>query len=210
MINQTYLYREIFEQPQVIRNILDHERHAVQELADAIIRKEIAHIVIAARGTSDNAGRYAKYLLGAVNGLSVALAAPSLFTIYKRPPNLRGALVLGISQSGESPDIVAVISEARRQGTLTAAITNSPDSDLAQGADITIDLNAGIEKAVAATKTYTSELAAIALLSTTLAQDAQMQADLDKISHSVSKTLEMEQAIAQTARAIAIWKDPLS
>jgi glucosamine--fructose-6-phosphate aminotransferase (isomerizing) len=199
MINQTQLYREILEQPQVIQNLLDKERNAIQELAEAIIHKGITHIVIAARGTSDNAGRYAKYLLGAVNGLTVALAAPSLFTIYKRPPTFKDALVLGISQSGESPDIVAVIAEARRQGTLTAAITNYPDSDLAQGADIRIDLNAGIEKAVAATKTYTAELAAIALLSASLARDPQMQADLETIPQSVSKTLEMQQEIALVA-----------
>jgi glucosamine--fructose-6-phosphate aminotransferase (isomerizing) len=199
MINQTHLYREIFEQPQVIQNILDREKQTIQDLAEAIKRREITHIVIAARGTSDNAGRYAQYVLGALNGLTVALAAPSLYTIYKKPPTLRNALVLGISQSGESPDIVAVLDEARRQGTLTAAITNSPDSDLAQEADIKIDLHAGIEKAVAATKTYTSELAAIALLSASLAQDAQMKADLDQIPQSVSKTLEMQQEIAQVA-----------
>lgn len=199
MINQTHLYREIFEQPQVIRNVLDREKQPVQELCNAIKLKDISHIIIAARGTSDNAGRYAKYLLGAVNGLTVALAAPSLFTIYKRPPSLRNALVLGISQSGESPDIVAVIAEARRQGTLTAAITNSPDSDLAHTADIKIDLHAGVEKAVAATKTYTSELATIALLSATLAQDAQMHAALDNIPDVVSKILVMEQEIARVA-----------
>jgi glucosamine--fructose-6-phosphate aminotransferase (isomerizing) len=199
MIKQTHLYREIFEQPGVIQNVLEREKQAIQELAEAIKRRDITHVVIAARGTSDNAGRYAQYVLGALNGLTVALAAPSLYTIYKKPPGLRGALVLGISQSGESPDIVAVIAEARRQGTLTAAITNSPDSDLAQEADIRIDLNAGFEKSVAATKTYTAELAAIASLSARLAQDAQMQADLDQIPQAVSRTLEMEKAIAQVA-----------
>ena len=199
MINQTHLYLEIFEQPQVIRNVLEREKNAIQELAEAIKQRDITHVVIAARGTSDNAGRYANYVLGAFNGLTVALATPSLYTVYKKPPILRDALVLGISQSGESPDIVAVINEAKRQGALTAAITNSPNSDLARGADIRIDLNAGVEKAVAATKTYTSELAAIALLSATLAQDTQMQSDLDQIPQSVSKTLEMQQAIAQVA-----------
>lgn len=87
------------------------------------------------RGTSDNAGRYAQYLLGSVNGLLVALATPSLFSIYQRPPRFRNALVIGISQSGKSPDIVSVVAEAKRQGALTAAITNEPNSDLAQQAD---------------------------------------------------------------------------
>lgn len=199
MIKQTHIYKEIFEQPQVIQKVLDREKPAIQELAEAIQRKDITHVVIAARGTSDNAGRYAKCILGAMNGLSVALATPSLFTIYKKPPNLKDALVLGISQSGKSPDIVTVLREARRQGSLTAAITNFPGSDLARQADISIDLNAGIEKAVAATKTYTSELAAIALLCVTLAQDAQLQADLEQMPQSVADTLQMEDIIAQVA-----------
>lgn len=132
-----------------------------------------------------------------MNGLSVGLATPSLFTIYKKPPNLKDALVVGISQSGKSPDIVAVLREAKRQGSLTAAITNFPASDLANQADININLNAGIEKAVAATKTYTSQLAAIALLSVTLKKDSQMRADLDKMPQSVADTLQMENNITQ-------------
>ena len=99
----------------------------MQALAAEIKRRDIQYVVIAARGTSDNAGRYAQYLLGAMNGLYVGLATPSLFTIYDAPPRFGNALVLGISQSGKSPDIVAVLAEARRQGALTAALTNFPE-----------------------------------------------------------------------------------
>ena len=106
----------------------------------------IDHVVIAARGTSDNAARYAQYLLGAANGLVVGLATPSLFTIYKQPPRFGNALVMGISQSGKSPDIVSVVAEGQRQGALTAAITNVPDSDLGRTADYVIDLHAGEEQ----------------------------------------------------------------
>ena len=102
--------------PQVLGRFLAQEQATVQQLVTAILERPITHVVIAARGTSDNAARYAQYLLGAVNGLMVALATPSLFSIYKRPPRLENALVLGISQSGKSPDIVAVLAEARRQG----------------------------------------------------------------------------------------------
>ena len=127
------------------------------------------YLFLAARGTSDNAGVYAQYLLGSRNGLPVALAAPSLFTMYDEAPRLHNALVVGISQSGQSPDIVSVITEGRRQGAITLAITNDSDSPLAHEAELTLDLRAGPERAVAATKTYTAELMALAALSTALA-----------------------------------------
>ena len=121
--------------------------------------------MIAARGTSDHAAIYAQYLFGAFHGLPVALATPALFSVYHRPPRLADWLVIGISQSGASPDVVAVIDSARRDGSATLAITNVPDSDLGHAADWVIDLSAGPERAIAATKTYTSELLAIAMLS---------------------------------------------
>ena len=134
MLENSLLFQEIHEQPTVLANLLQAERETIGRLAAAIQARNIRHVLIAARGTSDNAGRYAQYLLGAVNGLQVALATPSLFTIYQRPPRLSDTLVMGISQSGKSPDIVAVLAEAQRQGALTAVITNIPDSDLGQTA----------------------------------------------------------------------------
>ncbi len=163
------------------------KKNAVSALVAEIQERQIDYVVIAARGTSDNAGRYAQYLLGAVNGLPVALATPSLFTIYNQVPRFRNALVLGISQSGKSPDIVGVVAEARRQGALTAAITNEADSDLAQQADHVIRLHAGNERSVAATKTYTSSLMAISLLSSLLADDAEMLAEIEQIPEKVSR-----------------------
>ncbi len=135
-----HVYREIHEQPEVLERLLDRERSSVAGLAAEIKRRNVDHVVIAARGTSDNAARYAQYLLGACNRLPVGLAAPSLFSIYDAPPRFGNALVLGISQSGKSPDIVSVLAEARRQGALTAAVTNFPQSDLAEAADHVIAL----------------------------------------------------------------------
>ncbi|MBP8292690.1 MAG: SIS domain-containing protein, partial [Caldilineaceae bacterium] len=129
-LENSHLYREIHEQPLSLRALLRDECAAIERLAAAIAARNVDYVVIAARGTSDNAGRYAQYVLGAVNGLMVTLATPSLYSIYKRPPRFGNALVLGISQSGKSPDIVSVLAEARRQGALTAAITNFPQSDL--------------------------------------------------------------------------------
>lgn len=190
-LNSTHVYREIHEQPEVLARLLAAERPIAAALAAEMGRREVRYVVIAARGTSDNAGRYAQYLLGSMNGLYVGLATPSLFTIYNSPPSFGNALVLGISQSGKGPDIVSVIAEARRQGALTAAITNFPASDLGQAADFVVNLQAGEEFAVAATKTYTAELAAIALLSTALRGDAEMAAALDAVPGHVAATLQL-------------------
>jgi glucosamine--fructose-6-phosphate aminotransferase (isomerizing) len=153
-------------------------------------------VVIAARGTSDNAARYAQYLLGAANALPVGLATPSLYSTYRQPPRLGNALVLGVSQSGKSPDIVSVIAEARKQGALTAAITNVPDSDLSSVADFVINLRAGDERSVAATKTYSAELAAIALLSTVLNADQKMGKDLQRAPAFVADALATADNVA--------------
>lgn len=207
MSEQSHLYREIHEQPAVLQRLLTQEQTVVQQLAAAIQQRQITYVVIAARGTSDNAGRYAQYLLGAVNGLVVALATPSLFSIYQQPPRFGNALVLGISQSGKSPDIVGVLAEARRQGALTAAITNFPDSDLGQQADYVVNLHAGLERSIAATKTYTSELAAIALLSATLAQNQEMHKALSQIPETVTATLALDRDIAQLAERYRYMRD---
>src|SRR6266508_6131984 len=148
------LHSEIFEQPQCLASLLDQQKNTVIEIARAIQSRNVQYAFLAARGTSDNAGRYANYLWGAHNGLPLALATPSLFTYYQSPPHLHGALVIGVSQSGQSPDIVSVVEEGKRQGCLTLAITNIPDSPLARSADLVFDIQAGAEKAVAATKTY--------------------------------------------------------
>jgi glutamine---fructose-6-phosphate transaminase (isomerizing) len=200
MLSQTHLYEEIHEQPSVLEKLIKTEVTPIQHLANDIFQRQVDYVVIAARGTSDNAGRYAQYLLGAVNRLVVALATPSLFSIYKQPPRLGNALVLGISQSGKSPDIVAVLAEAHRQGALTAAITNSPESDLANEASHVIELHAGVERSVAATKTYTAELLAIALLSASLSGEAQRMADLRKIPTVAAATLEMESRITEAVQ----------
>jgi glucosamine--fructose-6-phosphate aminotransferase (isomerizing) len=198
-LTDTHLYREIHEQPAVLRRLMDKEEATAAALADLIHARGVEHVVIAARGTSDNAGRYAQYVLGALNGLSVGLAAPSLFSIYNRPPRFGNALVIGISQSGKSPDIVSVLTEARRQGALTAVLTNQPASPLADQGDVVINLQAGEERAVAATKTYIAELAAIALLSAALSGSADQQTALQAIPDAVAATLGMDEAIAAVA-----------
>src|SRR5262245_11519528 len=133
------LHAEIREQPACLYRLLHNQRKAVEDIAKVINANDIRFVFMASRGTSENASRYANYLWGAMNGRPVALAPPSLFTYYNRPPRLQGAFVVGISQSGRSPDIVSVLTEAKRQGCLTLAITNAANSPLAQEADFVLD-----------------------------------------------------------------------
>jgi len=168
----------------------------VQGIARKVLTQNIAFVFLAARGTSDNAGLFAKYVWGAFNQLPIALAAPSLFTLYERPPDLREALVVGISQSGQSPDIVRVVEEGRRQGAPTMAITNDPRSPLAQNADYVINVGSGTEQAVAATKTYTAQLLAIAMFSVALRGDRERFRHLASLQRWVEQALEQDEAIA--------------
>jgi len=193
------LHSEIAEQPERIASLLHSQRKIIEQIAAAIQKRDIQYVFLAARGTSDNAGRYANYLLGAQNGLPLALATPSLFTYYKQPPKLKNALVAGISQSGQSPDIVSVLEEGRKQGCATLAITNEPDSPLAGYADFLIDIQAGAEKAVAATKTYTAELMAVAMLSAALRGNKKSWSELAKVPAWMKRTLKQNDFISQSA-----------
>lgn len=193
------LHDEILEQYQVIKDLLTSQKALAKQIAAEINARQIRYIFLAARGTSDNAGRYANYLFGAHNRLPVALATPSLFSIYHQPPLLKNALVIGISQSGQSPDIVSVVAEGKKQGNLTLALTNEPDSPLAAEADFVFDICAGRELAVAASKTYTAELAAIAMLSTALSGWETDWATLECLPAWVEETLKLDPALEQAS-----------
>jgi glucosamine--fructose-6-phosphate aminotransferase (isomerizing) len=183
---------EIYEQPAVLGAWLATQLGHVKTVAQAIREREVEYVFLAARGTSDHAGVYAQYLWGSLNRLPVAFAAPSLFTMYAGSPRLRKALVVGVSQSGQSPDVRSVIDEGRRQGALTLAITNAPESPLAQGAEHHLDILAGPEKAVAATKSYTAELMAIAALSAALSGQEDHLAALQRVPQAVKAALDLD------------------
>ncbi len=193
----SFLQDEIRQQPQVLSTLLEREKENAWRIAAKLRAQGVKYLIVAARGTSDNAARYGQYLLGAYNRLPIGLATPSLFSIYAEPPQLDGALVVGISQSGQSSDIVAVLQEARRQGTPTLALVNDPDSPLAAQADDVLQLHAGEERAVAATKTYTAQLAALALLSCGLDQDADRLAALRHVPLAIESVLEHQELIAR-------------
>lgn len=186
-----HIEREIAEQPEVIQRLLSEEAENVARIAQAIRAFNPSFVLIAARGTSDNAARYAQYLMGISARLPVALAAPSIHTLYGVQPHLSRALVIGISQSGKSTDVLQVVEEARAQGALTLSITNDDQSPMAQAAAHHIWLRCGEEISVAATKTYTSQLAAIALLVTALTDDSNMQMALPMLPGFVADTLKL-------------------
>ncbi len=192
------LISEINEQPSIIHDLIASEIDNIKDIVK-LVEGKFKYVVIAARGTSDNAARYAQYVLGAFNHIQVALATPSLFTIYDSPPNLDEALVIGISQSGQSPDIVSVLREAKKQKRPTLCITNNPESPLADTSDFIIPLHAGKERAVAATKTYTASLAAIALLSSCLSEDRVRQDEIQRTPQKLDQVIADSLEVVKTA-----------
>ncbi|MEU8662411.1 SIS domain-containing protein [Actinoplanes philippinensis] len=156
---------DIAEQPAGFARLLeDGPSTAIAEVAAEIARRAPRSVLLVGRGTSDHAALYAAYLAEIRLGLPVASASPSAITLYGARPDLTGTLVIGVSQSGGSHDLTGVLSVARETGALTLAVTNNPDSPLAQAAELSIDVVAGHERAVAATKTYTAELLALLML----------------------------------------------
>lgn len=194
------LRAEILEQPDVLRKALSENKHIASQARDMLTGAGIGHVLIAARGTSDNAARYAKYAWGSKLSIPVTLAAPSLYTQYRQPPDLSSAAVVGVSQSGQSPDLLAVLAEGRSQGRPTIAITNDPESPMADLADLVVPLWAGHERSVAATKTYTTSLLAIAMI-------ASDSAELMDIPTSADGVFDAETAIIDEVGRIGPMPD---
>ena len=191
------LERELREQPAALARLLERQSEYAAEVGALLRRDDVRYLLIASRGSSSNAARYAQYLLGRASRVPVAFATPSLYTLYEQPPRLDGALVVGISQSGESPDVKAVIDEARRQGRPTIALTNEPGSPLALAAEAVLPLEAGEEQSVAATKTYLNSLGAIALLFAASTRDAHAWHELARMPAQVER--QLEQSLADAA-----------
>jgi glutamine---fructose-6-phosphate transaminase (isomerizing) len=190
------LEQEILSQSEVIKRLLDRETKHIQQIVEQLPAFDYA--LIAARGSSDHAATYAKYAWSTLAGYPVALAAPSLLTMYKTRLRLANALVVGISQSGQSPDIIAVLEEGKRQGRPTLAITNDGASPLAAMADHVVELHAGPEQSVAATKTYTAQLAVMAIFAAALSGQAQHLAELQQVPGAIESTLRLDPEIAQS------------
>ncbi|WP_197319914.1 SIS domain-containing protein [Saccharomonospora sp. NB11] len=159
----TWMAREIAEQPQVFDRIV-RDRSAAREVAEHVRRFRPRFVLFAARGSSGHAALYGKYLVEVGLGLPAGTVSPSTTTLYGAEPDLRDVLLVSVSQSGGSPDLVEVTESARRRGALTVAVTNTPDSALGAAAEHVLDMAAGPERAIAATKTYTASLLALYVL----------------------------------------------
>jgi glutamine---fructose-6-phosphate transaminase (isomerizing) len=199
----SWLEDELREQPTALARLLERQGAHAREIAEIFRREDVRYVLIASRGSSSNAARYAQYLLGRANRVPVMFATPSLYTIYEQPPRLDGAVVVGISQSGASPDVASVLAEARRQGRPTIALTNDAGSPLARTADAVLLLEAGEERAVAATKTYLNSLGAVALLFAAIGDDAAARAELEQMPSRLDEQIELSFAAAPTMATYA-------
>src|SRR5919201_99682 len=187
----SWLEAELHEQPAALARLLERQGEHARSVAAAFHHDDIRYVLIASRGSSSNAARYAQYVLGRAHRVPVMFATPSLYTVYEQPPRLDGAIVVGISQSGASPDVAAVLAEARRQGRPTVALTNDAESPLAITADEVLMLEAGEERAVAATKTYLNSLGAVALLFTAIGDYEAARAELARMPATLERQLAL-------------------
>ncbi|MGK2320153.1 SIS domain-containing protein [Gordonia rhizosphera] len=192
---------EIAEQPTRWHRLLDDGRPTIADIAAQIAAHRPRFVQFVARGTSDHAALYAKYLVEIVLQIPAGLVSPSTVTVYGARPDLRDVLYIAVSQSGGSPDLVQSVEVARAQGALTVAITNNDTSPLADAAELHIDVLAGPEKSVAATKSYTSELLALYLLMTHIAgADDSAATLLPELGEQVLKADDQVRTVAQRYR----------
>jgi len=189
------MLNEINEQPKVLKKCMEKNKDTVKKLAEEIRARNIQWIYIAARGTSDHAGIYGKYIIESELGIPVAPAAPSVFTLYQKSVNFKNGMVIGISQSGKAADVLEVLKSANGQGALTVSITNFPDSPMASEAKFHLDLSAGLEKSVAATKTFSSQMFVLAMLVAELSGNDELKKELTLVPENISHILSTADAI---------------
>ena len=189
------MLEEIRQQPEALERTLRTQLKRIERFKRLIAKRRPRLVVLAARGTSDNAALFGRYLLEITTGIPVSLAAPSIYTLYGARIDFRGALVVAVSQSGESTDTNLVVSQARKQGALTVGITNEASSSLAKLAEHVFFVRAGKEKSVAATKTYTGQVLMLYLLAYALGAKLRPD-DLARIPERVHLALRTEREIA--------------
>ena len=197
---------EIHQQPAALEKTLAGAVKAAERLKKAIERRRPRLVVLAARGTSDNAALFGRYLLEISTGVPVSLAAPSIFTLYQARVDLEDALVVAISQSGESTDTNLVLERARDLGALTLGITNSPSSTLAKLPEHRFLVRAGKERSVAATKTYTGQLMTLYLLAWALGAPIELD-DLKRLPEAAEAALKLEPEIAERAQGYRYMRE---
>ncbi len=200
---------EIRDTPAAVARLLADQGSALRALGRRLGERDPAVVVTSARGSSDNAAAFFKYLCEILLGVPVASVGPSVASLYGAPLRLRGAAVVSVSQSGQSPDIVALQKAARDAGAFSIAIVNQEDSPLAEGADAVVPLGAGLERSVAATKTCIASAAALAALVAEWADDAALRAAVARLPEALEAALAPRlvagPAGLRGARAPPIW-----
>ncbi len=198
----TKMLDEIFQQPAVLGGIESENKETLSALVEELNARKISHVLLAARGSSDHAAIYGKYLLGIYKGVVSGLAMPSVITSYNANPDMSQDLVVGISQSGKAADAIAVLEAANAQGAITVAITNNTQSPLAKTAKYHLYCNAGLEESVAATKTFTAQLYLLSLLTAYWSADEQLLDELRRLPESLKKSIDAinDLAAASVAR----------
>ena len=194
----TRMFAEAAEAPAAVARMLAANRPAVLALGEDLRRDPPRAVVTCARGSSDHAATYAKYLIETGIGVPTSSAALSVSSVYDATPRLEGALFLAISQSGRSPDLLAAVEAARRGGARTVALVNDEASPLAELAHLTLPLKAGPETSVAATKSYITALAGVAQLVSAWTPDAPLAAGLDALPAILSEAWKLDWSPAVT------------
>lgn len=190
------MLQEIAEQPSALEKTIAEEQPKIQSLGQSLRARDIDLIVLVARGSSDNAALFGRYLLEITTGIPVSLSAPSVHTLYGAKLNLKHALVIGVSQSGEGEDINVVLENARKSGAFTIGITNEPASSMTKLVDETLLMHGGKEKSVAATKTFTGQMILFYMLASALTKD-RSSIDYQRIPEFAARALEQEPAIVE-------------
>lgn len=193
MVHQ--MYKEIVEQSEVIKRSLETNFEFLEKVASAIKEKGTEFIVFVARGSSDNASTFGKYAIEILAGIPVSLAAPSVSSIYGRKLKLDKSCVIAVSQSGMSEDICNFFEMAKENGALCVSLTNNPESPLAKNADFSINMNVGVEKAVAATKTFTAQLLLLGVLASLLGNAENEVQNFKTVEKIIKSTLDREKEI---------------
>jgi len=191
------MLEEIAEQPQVLERTIVAEQEKITKLGDFLRQKDIDLIILVARGSSDNAALFGRYLLEVTTGIPVSLSAPSVFTLYNARLRLKRAVVIGVSQSGEGADINLVLERARESGAFTIGITNEGESSMAKIADETLLIHAGREKSVAATKTYTGQMLHFYMLAHAIGDK---RLDYHRIPEFTQKALELQDEVKEVVQ----------
>ncbi len=192
------MLREIKEQPAVLEKTIKAESKKLKKIGRFLKDRDVQLIVLVARGSSDNAAQFARYLLETRCGIPVSLSAPSVYTLYKSKLRLDKALVIGVSQSGAGTDINEVLVSARKSGAFTLGITNNGKSEITRSADETLLIHAGKERSVAATKTYTGQMLHFYLLADSLQQSGE-RLEIEKIPDFAERALGLEDEIRRIA-----------